>query len=46
MTNPHIPKISAFSFRRRQRRNSPVKIKSQMIAVAAAPEELVDFVVA
>jgi hypothetical protein len=46
MTDSHIPKIAAFALRRRQRRHSAIEIEPQMVAVAAPPKELVDFLVA
>jgi hypothetical protein len=46
MTNSHIPKVAAFPLRRRQRRHAAIEIEPQVVAVAAPPEELVEFVVA
>ena len=46
MTYPHVPKVAPFPLRRRQRRHAAIEVKPQVAAVAAPPEELVEFVVA
>jgi hypothetical protein len=46
MAYAHVPKVCPLSLRRRQLRNTPIEVKSQMVAVASPPEELVDLEVA
>jgi hypothetical protein len=46
VTHTHIPKVLHLSCWRRKRRHAPVKVESQVVAVAAAPEKLVDFAMA
>jgi hypothetical protein len=43
MAYAHVPKVTPLPLRRRQFRNPPVEIKSQVVAVAAPPKEFVEF---
>ncbi len=42
MAHANVPKVASFSLGRRQRGNTSIEIKPQMVAVAASPKELVD----